>query len=510
MACFFKPLAKKASVQIGKEAPVKARKEEPKSIKPRPPHQQKQSLILLEEVDVLFEEDKNFWLTVLTLAKHSKRPIVLTCNDESLVPLEALTLHAILRFNAVPSELAINFLLLLAAREGHQLNRSAVESLYQSVDGDLRASIMELDFWCQMGVGADNCLEWLFQRWPPGSDVDEHGRTIRVVSKDTYLPGMGWYGRDTVCSTYDRSDAEYLTLLEARNDWNVSDEDLQAASGILADQSDGSNQQSSASGNLLDFEEYSESLSAADIYCGLNKKTDSNHQAVDSSLPELSDSAKANYIIGWPLLEADPPPEYIDLDNQLACSTLTLIRNSSTSVQRGTRNSSSSLDQHLISTILNAQSRQLSKPSLTRKDFSLAFDILAEPSLSQQPSSLTASSLDREFNVVTTDVAPYVRNIAAYDLMLEEERLRLSNLLSSGGRTKRMRTTRAARSALEGGRRETTRRERWFDRSLNLRLVLETGGKTWAGMGGRADAKRLDDVEAESRSTKSGDDEMEE
>ena len=108
------------------------------------------------------------------------------------------------------------------------------------------------------------------------------------------------------------------------------------------------------------------------------------------------------------------------------------------------------------------------------------------------------------------DVAPYVRNIAAYEIILEEERLRLSNLLSAGGRAKRMRTTRAARSALEGGRRETTRRERWFDRNLNLRLALETGGKTWAGMGGRADTKRLDETEAEARSTKSGDDDMEE
>lgn len=509
MASFFKPLVKKTSDPTDKEASMKTPRGELKSTKSRPQHQQKQSLILLEEVDVLFDDDKNFWLTVLTLAKHSKRPIVLTCNDENLVPLEALTLHAILRFNTSPLELAADYLLLLAAREGHRLNRSAVETLYQSVDGDLRASIMELDFWCQMGVGADNCLEWLFQRWPSGSDVDKHGRTLRVVSEDTYLPGMGWYGRDMVCSSvYDKHDAEHAVLLEARKDWSVSDEDLQATSGLLTDPSDGNDQQSSTSENLLNFELRSECLSAADIYCGLNKKTDVNHQAVDSSLPELADSAKANYIIGWPLLEADPPPEYIDLDNQLACSALALSRNTSTSVPHRIQTSSSPAEQHLISAILSARSRQRSKSSLTRKDFSLAFDVLAEPPSSQQPSSssVTTSSLDREFSVITTDVAPYIRSITAYDLMLEEERLRLSNLLSVSGRAKRMRTTRAARSALEGGRRETTRRERWFDKNLNLRLALETGGKTWAGMGGRADEKRADEVEAEVRSMRSGDD----
>jgi hypothetical protein len=44
---------------------------------------------------------------------------------------------------------------------------------------------------------------------------------------------------------------------------------------------------------------------------------------------------------------------------------------------------------------------------------------------------------------------------------------------------------------------------------LNLRLVLETGGKTWAGIGEAADAKRHNEVEAEARSTRSGDDEIE-
>ena len=43
----------------------------------------RQSLILLEEVDILFKEDSNFWNTVTGIIKECKRPVVCTCNGKS-------------------------------------------------------------------------------------------------------------------------------------------------------------------------------------------------------------------------------------------------------------------------------------------------------------------------------------------------------------------------------------------------------------------------------------------
>lgn len=73
--------------------------------------------------------------------------------------------------------------------------------------------------------------------------------------------------------------------------------------------------------------------------------------------------------------------------------------------------------------------------------------------------------------VLATEVAPHVRNIAAYDRALEIQRA--ARLASFGGRL-----TRAARSVIEGVERGKVRRERWIP-GLNLADVLQTAGHSW-------------------------------
>jgi hypothetical protein len=135
---------------------------------------------------------------------------------------------------------------------------------------------------------------------------------------------------------------------------------------------------------------------------------------------------------------------------------------------------------HIVDLIEN----HISSPEsfLTRQDLSLAFDPISEPEKTYVLSNvqLEASVFDRTREIITTDLAPYVRSIVSYDSKLQHERNRMSNLLSEGGRKgKRMRTTRSAFSALEGGVRSTTRRDRYFGPTLNTYLVLKTGMPSW-------------------------------
>jgi hypothetical protein len=124
--------------------------------------------------------------------------------------------------------------------------------------------------------------------------------------------------------------------------------------------------------------------------------------------------------------------------------------------------------------------------AINRLDFALAFDPLATSDCAPlQPTSyLDPSVFDRTMKLLVLDLAPFVRTIISYEADLQKQRLKLSSLISEGGSgaakgSKRMRTTRAALSALEGGSRSTIRGEKWFKAAINPILVARTAGTGW-------------------------------
>lgn len=465
MNAFFKlQPAKRASAEpkkIIKEKKIQAIQEATR----KPAKDQQQSLILLEEVDILFRDDKDFWLTVMKLITTSKRPFIMTCNDETAVPLQAIALHAILRFKEPSVDLATDYMLLLAAGEGHLLKRAAVSTLYQSHHNDLRASITELDYWCQMGVGDPRGgLAWIYQRYPLGSDLDEQGRKLRVVSSNTYQSNMGlpseseldaqgalawaWNGFDVLPST--------------ALGWNAMSAGVQEATFS-------STTPESRLKTLRSFSSHADALSAADV---CTAPAIAHSAPLDPSQPDLTEKARGNYILGQDLLDVKEGTDRLDLGKDLLIA-MTLSA-------RQAYDLSLSSDSIVKSAVSQTSQKQDGEDVFTRQSFA-CFDPIAtsdELSLNNNP-GLMQSVFDGTLKTITLDLAPYVRSIVQSDKALEEQRARLNLLTSEGRSSKRQRTTRAARSALEGGQRATTRKERWFAKELDLEAVLATGGKDW-------------------------------
>lgn len=456
---------------------------------------QKQSLILFEEADVLFEEDQHFWAQVTKLAFQSKRPIIITCNNENAIPINDLPLAAILRLNPPPIDLATDYLLTLAAKEGHILQRKVISDLYKSNNEDLRASIMHLDFWCQMSVGdRKGGLDWIYQRWPPGKDVDQNGRVLRVASEETYQSGMGMLSHDMFESTnHIGFDKDEEILKETWTEWGIApDTWTPFQEGESTQVSD----PAGARSHLEDLKHLDHVLSfssASDVYCRVGLPSYAHHYnaPTDPSLPSIPDKQQLSYTINAPLLQVDHMSDFTNFDTNMCIQSHLSLQRAvggsgslglpGTVVYDGKRESAST------DAILDHKAKSEQHRSLSRPDFSTAFDILAYPPASTltlgTSYQLTPSVFDRTFSIVVEELAPFVRSIVSHEIRLEDERMRLSSLLSEGGRSKRPRMTRASRVALEGGTRESKRRERWFHNDLNRTMIMATAGRDWSGIG---------------------------
>ncbi|KAK1981940.1 ATPase [Colletotrichum cereale] len=446
---------------------------------------QKQSLILLEEVDVLYEEDKQFWATIVSLIAQSKRPFVMTCNDETLVPFHNFVFYGILRFTPPPEVLAVDTMLLIAANEGHALRRAAVSALYESKGYDLRASLMELNYWCQLGVGdRRGGFDWFYPRWPKGCDTDENGDVVRVVSQGTYLEGMGWVSRDPAIVSSPRAAEEELM----NQCWQSLGMDLGNWHESLDMVSWADNVATSSAGDraaALDvFLEFSDVMSAADLCSGGDFGL-RFQEPLDPTQPDMPVKARDDFIVGRRLLEAPPLTTYTctarAIATSLKCGARQVLQTAP--VKNGT---SVSLKCFQEDSAIRRMRHSFVNPTrdavINRYDMAYAFDPIAvsEKASATMSTSLEPSVFDRTMRLITLEVAPYVRGIIGYDHRLMQDRMQRSGLLSECGRPgKRMRSTRAAYSALEGVARGNMRKENYFSAELSTPLVMRTGGESW-------------------------------
>ncbi|TKY87019.1 hypothetical protein EX895_003696 [Sporisorium graminicola] len=120
----------------------------------------RQSLILIEEADVLFEEDKGFWAAVVELVAESKRPVVVVCNDLELLPVHDLPVQHVLEYtNPRVSDQLVPWLQTVAAHMGRLVNSDQVQTMLRHLPStthaldtgdpthaDLRQALHQLQF----------------------------------------------------------------------------------------------------------------------------------------------------------------------------------------------------------------------------------------------------------------------------------------------------------------------------------------------------------------------------
>jgi DNA polymerase III delta prime subunit len=484
MMSFFKP-----KTDAARNQPPQTNQAEQKTtgdIKTSIPKAQKQSLILLEEVDVLFEEDKQFWTTLTDMIVQSKRPFIMTCNDEKLVPIQSLRLHGIFRFSPPPTDLAVDLCLLAAANEGHALQRSSVQALYESRGNDLRATITELNYWCQIGVGdRKGGFDWFYLRWPKGSDLDENGDVVRVISEDTYSKGMGWIGRDPIIVEQDPLDTELEAFHQTWETWGLDMEDWRDPLGVETWTLNCANAMPQAQERLADLTAYSEfcdSVSDADL-CSNGFTATLFQEHVDPTLPDLPTKSRDDFIVGRTLLEAVPIVRQSSPHVPISMALSSLAKGHLRQRKHNANGQVSTVALEPINETTTVASIEKSFHTTTgqinRIDIAYAFDPIAVSTKSTSTTHLDPSVFDQTMTLIVLDVAPWVRGIVAYDQRLMSDRMKLSNLLSEGGKRKRMRKTRAALSALEGGERSSTRKESYFGDILSTGYVMKTGGHNW-------------------------------
>jgi sorting nexin-8 len=126
----------------------------------------------------------------------------------------------------------------------------------------------------------------------------------------------------------------------------------------------------------------------------------------------------------------------------------------------------------------------VSKPKASQHPQQEILEALApamKPDCGDRPANGGAElSFEHGQRSIAEDLSPYIRAIVAFDLRLEQYRRELTRLFSGDERgTKRMRTTRASRAALEGGNKAETRKERWFSPAVNVHRVMATGKTEW-------------------------------
>ncbi|CAI8605542.1 unnamed protein product [Vicia faba] len=107
-----------------------------------------QTLILVEDVDILFPEDRGCIAAIQHIAETAKGPIILTSNSNNASLPINLCRQRVSFSLPLPDEL-LRHLFMVCGTEEVNFNPLLLEKFIQSCDRDIRKTIMHLQFWLQ-------------------------------------------------------------------------------------------------------------------------------------------------------------------------------------------------------------------------------------------------------------------------------------------------------------------------------------------------------------------------
>ncbi|CAA6664322.1 unnamed protein product [Spirodela intermedia] len=119
------------------------------------------NLFLFEDMDAIFHEDRGLITTIMQLAETSKRPIILTTNSKYPNLPHALD-KVVVAFTRPSTEELLACICLICSAEGAHVSPRLLEQLINTCQGDIRKTILLLQFWCQGEKGRPAFLPWSF------------------------------------------------------------------------------------------------------------------------------------------------------------------------------------------------------------------------------------------------------------------------------------------------------------------------------------------------------------
>ncbi|CAN1137659.1 ATPase family AAA domain-containing protein 5 [Linum perenne] len=106
------------------------------------------SLILFEDVDVVFPEDAGFITAIQQIAENAKGPVILTSNSESPDIPDKLD-RLCVNFKLPTNNDLLQHVYKVCSSEKSDSERHVIEQIVDCCHGDIRKAIMHVQFWCQ-------------------------------------------------------------------------------------------------------------------------------------------------------------------------------------------------------------------------------------------------------------------------------------------------------------------------------------------------------------------------